>query len=611
MLNRLLAGFVPAALLVASSLAFLPHSQSFASSGLGVDQRALTVAPYLFKPFPTQAGSQGDEIVWPGRGREVVKARQVEIELGVLTSVPDSVTGSSQPPQNFALNLFDGVTYFAQADRIEKTVAGIAWIGHLQGLDLSQVILVIHGNIVSGNISAPGLRYHIRFAGGGAHEVQEIDPSRFPRDEPYVPIPGESALGSRAAKDLEQNAQADDGSTIDVMVVYSAAARAGAFGTTAIKGLIDLAITETNQSYLNSGIAQRVRLVHTEELAYSETGKLDDALNCVTSATDGCLDNVQTLRNTYGADLVSFWVETGDGCGIGWLMSSVSPSFESYGFSVVERSCATGYFSFGHELGHNMGARHDAYMDKNTTTPYPYAHGYLNTAAASPWRTIMAYNDACAAVGKTCTRIQYWSNPTISYAGAAMGIAASADDRRALNNTAYTVANFRATVVPNAAASSTVIEFYNTNLDNYFITANASEAAAIDGGSAGPGWSRTGYTFKSGGGAQVCRFYGSQSPGPNSHFYTIDPAECSGLKQLQFATPITQKRWNFESMDFSSTAPVNGSCAMGTVPVYRAYNNGSTRGIDSNHRITNSMTAIQQVVVKGWSYEAVVMCAPN
>ena len=30
------------------------------------------------------------------------------------------------------------------------------------------------------------------------------------------------------------------------------------------------------------------------------------------------------------------------------------------------------------------------------------------------------------------------------------------------------------------ALASTVIEFYNINLDNYFITADANEAAAID-----------------------------------------------------------------------------------------------------------------------------------
>ena len=165
--------------------------------------------------------------------------------------------------------------------------------------------------------------------------------------------------------------------------------------------------------------------------------------------------------------------------------------------------------------------------------------------------------------------------------------------------------------VTTPALATTVVEFYNTNLDNYFITADAGEAVAIDNGSAGLGWSRTGNSFNSGGTTSVCRFYGSQSPGPNSHFYTLAGSECDGLKQLQASTPATQKRWNFESLDFVSTPASNGTCPSGTTPVYRAYNNGFSRGVDSNHRITSSQTAIQEVVSRGWSNEGVVMCAPS
>lgn len=161
------------------------------------------------------------------------------------------------------------------------------------------------------------------------------------------------------------------------------------------------------------------------------------------------------------------------------------------------------------------------------------------------------------------------------------------------------------------AASSTVVEFYNTALDNYFITADSGEANAIDSGSAGPGWLRTGDTFSSGGDTPVCRFYGSLSPGPNSHFYTVLASECATLKQQQASTPSSQKRWNFESLDFVSTAPLNGACPNGTVPVYRAYNNGFARGVDSNHRITANLASIQKVVARGWSNEGVVMCAPS
>ena len=103
---------------------------------------------------------------------------------------------------------------------------------------------------------------------------------------------------------------------------------------------------------------------------------------------------------------------------------------------------------------------------------------------------------------------------------------------------------------------------------------------------------------------------GQDLPSPNSHFYKVAGTECDGLKQLQAVTPATQKRWNFESLDFISSPSTNGVCPTGTVPVYRAYNNGFARGVDSNHRISTTTAAIQEVVARGWIDEGVVMCAP-
>ena len=54
-------------------------------------------------------------------------------------------------------------------------------------------------------------------------------------------------------------------------------------------------------------------------------------------------------------------------------------------------------------------------------------------------------------------------------------------------------------IFSSSAAAASVIEFYNTTLDNYFITADPIEAAAIDSGSAGPGWISPG-GFDAGGG---------------------------------------------------------------------------------------------------------------
>jgi len=173
-----------------------------------------------------------------------------------------------------------------------------------------------------------------------------------------------------------------------------------------------LAVAETNQSYLNSNINQKLRLAHVEEVSYTESGVFGTDLTRLQNGADSFMDNVQTLRNTFAADTVSLITETGDACGLGYFMSTVSNSFESSAYSVVRRSCATGNYSFGHELGHNMGADHDVANAPNPGA-YPYDHGFFNTsptAPATPWRTVMAYQTVPAS-----TRVQYWSNPSVNF----------------------------------------------------------------------------------------------------------------------------------------------------------------------------------------------------
>jgi photosystem II stability/assembly factor-like uncharacterized protein len=162
----------------------------------------------------------------------------------------------------------------------------------------------------------------------------------------------------------------------------------------------------------------------------------------------------------------------------------------------------------------------------------------------------------------------------------------------------------------------TVFEFYNATLNHYFRTAVPGEATAIDNGAAGPGWSHTGDDFKAWAafaypneGRQVCRFYGSVAPGPNSHFYTASAAECIGLKNLAVRTPNNVPRWNYEGLSFAIALPGDAGCGAGQVGIYRAFNNRAGQN-DSNHRYTTRQNEYQQLVALGWAGEGIVMCAP-
>jgi len=136
-----------------------------------------------------------------------------------------------------------------------------------------------------------------------------------------------------------------------------------------------------------------------------------------------------------------------------------------------------------------------------------------------------------------------------------------------------------------ADATGVVVEFFNTLLGHYFITATPAEQASIDTGGSGPGWMRTGHSFKSGGLSGVCRFYGTPGIGPNSHFYTVEAAECAQVK--------LDPGWHFESYDFGTTPAIAGACANGTIPVYRAYNKGFATN-DSNHRYNHRYRGVQR-----------------
>ena len=229
------------------------------------------------------------------------------------------------------------------------------------------------------------------------------------------------------------------------------------FGITAIETLIDLAVSEANASYANSGINQRINLVHMAEVSYDEGGfSWGTTLRRLRNPGDGFMDSVHALRNIYCADEVALIVNNADSCGIAYVMSYVHQTFASSAFSVVSRICAASYYSLAHELGHNMGARHDWFRD-DEITPYSYSHGYVFIPGG--WRTIMAYDDECRVHNKDCERKTYWSNPNVMYEGYPMGVpadtstactafdlnhpACDADNRLTLNNTATTVANFR------------------------------------------------------------------------------------------------------------------------------------------------------------------------
>jgi hypothetical protein len=101
-------------------------------------------------------------------------------------------------------------------------------------------------------------------------------------------------------------------------------------------------------------------------------------------------------------------------------------------------------------------------------------------------------------------------------------------------------------ISPNFVVAGLVVsvEFYNGNLNHFFMTINPAEIAGLDNGTI-VGWERTGFRFLAydapgPGRSPVCRFYRKPQFG-DSHFFTADPAECQAVA-VNFATD-----WVFEN----------------------------------------------------------------
>ncbi len=417
-----------------------------------------------------------------------LRARLVNMDFPALNRTYARITAEAAP-QTIQIPFFDDAIFVVQINRTEPTSSGgIAYIGNVPDDPQSIVVLVINDGAVSINLAARGQRYEIHGSaesGFVARQKSAIDrpdhpPTKLDLTGPkFFEVPsatttkGSPQAGAKASlttTPLAAATLADDGSIIDVMVVYTPAARLSQTPGTAaqMNANIDAQIALTNQVYANSLVVQRLRLVYKGEVNYNEIN-MDVDLPRLEITNDGFMDEVHILRDLYAADLVSLWGVYTDYCGLGSLMSTEAASFASAGFNVVASPACTGAggYTFAHELGHNMGLRHDNFVDTtaNTTvtpagsttpTTITYAHGYIDLT--NRFRTVMSYNDQCVAtIGSApptfgCTRIPYFSNPAVSYNNnppylsampATTGNATNAHEQRALNDTRETVANFR------------------------------------------------------------------------------------------------------------------------------------------------------------------------
>jgi hypothetical protein len=213
---------------------------------------------------------------------------------------------------------------------------------------------------------------------------------------------------------------------------------------------------ESNLAYQQSLISYRMEIArvvrtnyvetttNTTATAYGATSSYpSDLINMSTGA--GLLNNIPTLRNLYNADVVvmvrSQATNSAQGFyGIAYGVPTGAQVLNpGNAFALISTEFMIGgRFTFAHEIGHIQGARHD----NHAATP-AYGRGYIFSTATSNNRTIMAVGGSCNP--STGCRVQFFSNPNVTFGGVPVGIADQRDNARRINETAIQMLAHRIT----------------------------------------------------------------------------------------------------------------------------------------------------------------------
>ena len=394
-----------------------------------------------------------------------LRSRIAAIDFGQLAAARSEI--GQGHPSNLRLNLFTDANFQAVFERTAPTTSGYTLTGRLADDPLSTVVLAVNNSTVAGAVSGLDGFYSIRGGVGGV-SVQQMDPASQGRCGVHA-VPSEARLdASQAPRDVQAaahrarasstdgSALVDNGSVIDVLVVYDAHTRISHGGHRAMRAMIDRDVEMTNEAYRTSGAEQKIALVGAVEVDYPrKTGRgtdLKQVLDHLELQGDGYLDEVHALRDSYAADLVVLHVGElpshlgGVGYTIGVASVPETPlGREDWAFSVAKSQ------AFAHELGHSMGLKHERQRDLSNK-PFPYSHGYrFEVPCMDPTRIKPC--EASTVMAARLPMLPRFSNPRQKHKdGTSLGIPGDepsdridgpADAVRSLNEMRRAIANYR------------------------------------------------------------------------------------------------------------------------------------------------------------------------
>ena len=271
-----------------------------------------------------------------------------------------------------------------------------------------------------------GATFTLENCGEKGHIWGEVDLESFDEIDDVPSVPYKRHLANEDEKiELLRKLGREDTKTVATFSIKFYYTPEFIANTPDIHNFIEQVLSITNQGYVNSGVPL-VATAHCIEAATinDNTPKLwysFMSMKTTSSALRGGADAAALLVNNYGNQ---------DGlCGKAKIENAIE---DGVTVSITRRDCAIRAFTFAHEIGHNIGLRHE---NDPTWGPYPYGHGHF----FSPHhRTIMA-----TSYNHRVTRVNYYSSPTLIFpdTGTPTGVEGISNNVRVLMENRFALAD--------------------------------------------------------------------------------------------------------------------------------------------------------------------------
>lgn len=296
--------------------------------------------------------------------------------------------------------------------------------------------------------------------------------------------------------------------TIDVMTLYTRDFLASAASEAEAQSFIATAVANANVIFSRSRIPTEYRLVHmgplppsSLQLNLAPETQGNDNNKAISQALEWMNEQpaeLNSLRNAYGADLVSLFIplvvdNSNDRCGRANLpvlisgserirrLSGLTEPFNARAFTAQEVGCGQADYTYAHEHGHNFGMSHDG-SDTNLIHSFGSGHILFPNEKSSVATVMGCVLSPGSVPDGVCRRIPNFSDPNVCYADEPTGTAQANNAEVArLRSSMY--AAMRASVTnatPNLTISAPVDGWVVNSGQTFTLSATATDPGSPD-----------------------------------------------------------------------------------------------------------------------------------